>query len=74
MPDRFRTALARFAIEHLARPRRLLIRAWFWPAAHTDNPEEKPRCVNGILALDPENEPATSAFPMLGHLQRGLRS
>lgn len=62
MPDRFRTALVRFAIEHLARPRRLLIRACFWLAAQTDDLEEKRRRQNTVLELDPENEPASLAL------------
>jgi hypothetical protein len=62
MPDRFRTALVRFAIEHLARPRRLLIRACFWLAAQTDDLEEKRRCLSAILELDPGNEPASLAL------------
>jgi len=59
MPDRFRTALAKFTVEHLARPRPLVIRAWLWLAAKADDIEEKRRCLSAILELDLENEPAT---------------
>jgi hypothetical protein len=36
-----------------------VIRAWFWLAAQRENLVEKRRCLNAILELDPENEPAS---------------
>lgn len=41
-----------------ARPRLLVIRAWFWLAAQTNDLEEKRRCLEAVLQLDPDNEPA----------------
>ncbi len=41
MIDKFRTLLAKLIVEHLARPRELVIRAWLWLAAETDDVEEK---------------------------------
>jgi hypothetical protein len=38
------------------------IRAWFWLAAQTGDVEEKRRCLNAVLELDPENEPASLAL------------
>ena len=36
MLDTFRTVLARLIVQHLTRPRELVIRAWLWLAADTD--------------------------------------
>jgi hypothetical protein len=63
--DRLRTLLARLIAHHLHRPLPLVIRAWLWLAAETDDIEEKRRCLNAVLQLDPENEPATLALLVL---------
>jgi len=47
------------------RPRSLVIRAWLWQAAEADDLEEKRRCLNEVLQLDPENEPASLALLVL---------
>jgi len=62
MIDRLRTLPAKLIVEHLRRLRPLVIRAWFWLAAQADDLEEKRRCLNAVLELDPENEPATLAL------------
>ena len=46
MIDRFRTRLARLIIRHLTRPRELVIRAWLWLAADTDDVEVKWLCLH----------------------------
>ena len=40
MLDTFRTLLAKFIVQYLNRPRPLVIGAWFWLAAQTDDIEE----------------------------------
>jgi len=61
MLDTFRTLLAKFLVKLFPRPRSLIAQAWFWLAAEADDTEEKRRCLNAILELDPENEPASLA-------------
>ena len=56
MLDEFRTAVARFLVRYLTRPSPLVIRAWLWLAAEADDLEEKRRCFNVVLQLDPEND------------------
>lgn len=43
MIDKLRTVLAKFIVEHLARPRPLVVHAWLWLAAEADvlNRKEK---------------------------------
>ena len=55
MIDQLRTALAHFIVQHLRRPRPLLVAAWLWLAAQTDDTEEKKRCLWTILDLDPDS-------------------
>jgi len=59
MLDEFRTAVARFLVRYLTRPSPLVIRAWLWLGAEADEVEDKRRCLNAVLQLDPENEPAS---------------
>jgi hypothetical protein len=54
-----RTRLALFIVQHLTRPRPLVIRAWFWLAAEAQATEGKRRCLNAILDPDPDSEPAS---------------
>jgi hypothetical protein len=42
-----------------------VVRAWLWLAAEADDIEEKRHCLNAVLQLDPENEPATLALLVL---------
>jgi hypothetical protein len=65
MTDELRWTLATFIVRHLRRPRALVIRAWFWLAAQTDDLEKKRRCLSAILELDLEDEPASLALPVL---------
>ena len=46
----------------LRRPRAWVVRAWFWLAAHTDSLTEKRRCLEAILELEPDSEPANAAL------------
>jgi hypothetical protein len=62
MLDRFRTVLAHFISSHFTQPRQLVIWAWFWLAAQTDDLQGKRHCLNAILEPDPENEPASLAL------------
>jgi len=65
MVDAFRALLAKLIPRHLRRPRPLVIRAWLWLAAEADELEEKRHCLNAILELDPENEPASLVLLVL---------
>ena len=51
MIDKFRTLLARFIVKHLTGARALLVHAWLWLAADTDDVEEKWRCLQAVLEL-----------------------
>jgi len=59
MLDKIRTLLAKLIVQHLTRPLFLVIHAWLWLAAETDDVEGNWRCLNEALQLDPENEPAS---------------
>ena len=72
MVDKLRTLLAKFIVKHLNRPRSLVVEAWLWLAAEADDTEDKRRCPNAILQLQPENEPASLALLALD--QRGRES
>ena len=48
---------------HLPRP--LVVQAWLWLAAETDDLQEKRTCLKAVLQLDPENEPASLALLLL---------
>ena len=54
-----RTLSARLITRHRLGPRTCLgvhVRAWAWLAAKTGNLAEKERCLEAILALDPDLE------------------
>jgi len=65
MIDELLTALARVMARHVRSPRLLVIQAWIWLAANARTAEEKRRCLNSVLQLDPDNEPATLALLVL---------
>jgi len=65
MANDLRTALARLIVRHLRHPRCLVIPAWLWLGAEADDLEEKRRCLEAILQLDPDNEPASVALLLL---------
>jgi len=69
MIDTLRTHLATFIVGHFTRPRSLVVRCWLWLAAQSPDMEEKRRCPNAVLRLDPDNHPASLA-PLLFHQQR----
>ena len=60
--DRLRTLSARPITRWLRRPRALVVRAWAWLCAHTNDLDEKQRCLTAILELDPELEWAQLAL------------
>jgi len=60
-----RTLPAKFIVQHLAHPRPLVVQAWLWLAAKAKDLVDKRHCVNTILELDPENEPASLALLVL---------
>lgn len=62
MLDNIRTIAARVIVHRVRRPHLLVIRARFGLAAQADDLQEKRRCLNAILALDPENEAASLAL------------
>jgi hypothetical protein len=51
--------MAKAVVRH---PRPLVLQSWLWLAAETENLEEKRRCLDAVLLLDPENEPASLAL------------
>ena len=65
MIDAFRTLLAKLIVKHLHRPLPLVIQAWLWLAADTDDVEEKWRCLQAVLELNPEHQSARAASALL---------
>lgn len=61
MVDRLRTLAARVIVRHFPGPRSLVVAAWSWLAAETDDFEEKRRCLEEVLGPDPDNESARMA-------------
>jgi hypothetical protein len=61
--------LARFMVHQLRLPRPLVIYPWLWLAAKADDLDRKRHCLQAVLQVDPENEPASLA-PLLLHQQR----
>jgi hypothetical protein len=53
----FRTLSAYLITHNLRRPRALVVAAWLWLAARTDDLDEKRRCLEAVLELEPDNEP-----------------
>jgi hypothetical protein len=43
----------------------LLVQSWLWLAAKSRDTQDKRRCLNAVLRLDPENEPASLALLLL---------
>ena len=65
MLDSLRTLLARFVVQHLRRPRSLVVAAYLWLAADTDDTEQKRRCLKAVLEMDPDNARALIALAAL---------
>ena len=65
MIDKLRTLPARFIVQHLNRPLFLVIHAWLWLASDTDDVEEKWRCLQAVLELNPEHQSARAASALL---------
>ena len=65
MLDKFRTLLAKLIVKHLNRPLFLVIHAWLWLAAETDDAEEKWVFLQAVLQLNPEHQAALAAPALL---------
>ena len=65
MLDQLRTLLAKGIVQHLNRPLLLVIHAWLWLAADTDDVEEKWLCLQAVLELSPEHQAARAASALL---------
>lgn len=72
MINHFRTLLARFIVRYLSGPRSLLVAAWGWLAAETDDLDKKPIYLEAILALEPENEQAQAALLWVQQQQQAV--
>lgn len=46
-----------------------MIRAWLWLAAETDDPNEKRRCLEAVLGLNPESQAARAGVALLHQRQ-----
>ena len=64
-----RTFSARLITRHRLGPRSLQVRAWAWLAANTDDLAEKVRCLEAIVALDPDLEWAKAALLSIRYRQ-----
>ena len=62
MINHLRTLSARLITRYLPGPRVLIVRAWAWLAADTDDLAEKERCLEAILELEPDAEWAQIAL------------
>ena len=67
MLDHIRTLSARLITRFLPGPRALLVRAWAWLAAETDDLAEKERCLEAIVDLEPDAEWARMALRDVKH-------
>ena len=65
MIDKLRTLIAKLVVKHLNRPLLLVIHAWLWLASDTDDLEEKWRCLQAVLKLNPEHQAARAASALL---------
>jgi len=65
--DYLRTLSARLITRWLRWPRALVVRAWAWLFARTDDLDEKQRCLTAIVELDPEQEWAQLALQRVRH-------
>jgi hypothetical protein len=64
-----RTLSAHLLTRWLRRPRALVVRAWVWLCAHTEDLDEKRRCLEAILELDSKLEWAQLALQQVRHRQ-----
>ena len=69
--DESATLLVRFMVQHLSSPRTLVVAAWLWLAAEADDIEEKRRCLEAVLELNPESQSVRAALALL--YQRQIR-
>lgn len=72
MINYLRTLLARFIVRYLSRPLSLLIAAWGWLAAATDDLGRKQIYLEAILALESDNEQAQAALLWVQQQQQAV--
>ena len=65
MVDEFRTLLAKLIVEYLPGPRPLVIHAWLWLAAETDDAVDKWCFLQAVLQLNPEHQAPRAASALL---------
>lgn len=65
------SVLGRLIVQHLPGPRPLVVRAWFWLAAEADAIEQKRRCLEAVLELNPESQSARAALALLHQREIG---
>jgi len=70
LQTKLRTQLAKLIVTHVMRPKFAVVQAWLWLAAEAQDMEDKRRCLNAVLALDPSNEPASLGVLVLDHRRR----
>ena len=70
MIARLRSLSARCITRYLPGPRVLLVRAWAWLAAETDDLADKERCLEVILHLESDAEWARVALRGVRHRRR----
>jgi hypothetical protein len=68
--DCLRTLSARPITRRLRRPRALVVRAWAWLAAQTNDLAEQVRCLEAIVGLGPSLDWAQAAVTGLWYLWR----
>jgi len=49
-----------------------VVAAWLWLAVQTDDPDEKRRCLEAVLELNPESQSARAGLALLH--QREIRN
>jgi hypothetical protein len=72
MTNRLRTLIARFIVRYLSAPRSLLVAAWGWLAAATDDLGRKQIYLEAILVLEPDNEQAYMALLWVQQQQQAV--
>jgi hypothetical protein len=69
MINDLRTLSADLITRYLRRPRALVVRAWAWLCANTNDLDEKHRCLTAILELQPDLEWAQLALRQVRYRQ-----
>ena len=69
MLDRLRTIPARFIVDRLRGAPPLLVAAWLWLAAETEDLDEKRPCLEAVLELKAESQAARAGLALLHQRQ-----